>query len=61
LGLDELLHEAATPGGLAAATMRAMDRTGYAMVVAKGIQAGIQQAKRNAKGSAQRSAGKRVL
>jgi pyrroline-5-carboxylate reductase len=61
LGLDELLHEAATPGGIAAATMQAMDRTGYAMVVAKGIQAGIQQAKRNAKDSAPRSTGKRVL
>jgi pyrroline-5-carboxylate reductase len=61
LGLEELLHEAATPGGIAAATMQAMDRTGYAMVVAEGIQAGIQQAERNAKDSAQRSTGKRVL
>jgi pyrroline-5-carboxylate reductase len=61
LGLKELLHEAATPGGIAAATMQAMDRTGYPNVVAKGIQAGIQQAKRNAKDSAQRSTGRRVL
>ncbi len=60
-GLEELLHEAATPRGIAAATMQAMDRTGYAMVVAKGIQAGIQQAKRNAKDSAPRSTCKRVL
>jgi pyrroline-5-carboxylate reductase len=60
LGLEELLREAATPGGIAAATMQAMDRTGYAMVVAKGIQAGIQQAKRNAKDSAPRSTCKRV-
>jgi len=58
LGLDELLHEAATPGGIAAATMQAMDRNGYARVAAKGIQAGIQQAKRNAKGAAQRSTGR---
>jgi len=61
LGLEELLREAATPGGIAAATMQAMDRTGYAMVVAKGIQAGIQQAKRNAKDPAPRSTCKRVL
>ncbi len=46
--LDELLHEAATPGGVAAATMSAMDRAGYARVVAKGLAAGIGQAQRNA-------------
>jgi hypothetical protein len=32
--------------------MQAMDRSCYAMVVGKGIQAGMQQAKRNAKDSA---------
>jgi len=48
--LDELLHEAATPGGTAATTMAAMDRAGYARVVAKGLAAGIGQARRNAKG-----------
>lgn len=47
--LDELLHEAATPGGTAAATMAAMDRAGYARVLAKGLKAGIAQARRNAK------------
>jgi len=47
--LNELLHEAATPGGTAAATMAAMDRAGYARVVAKGLAAGIGQARRNAK------------
>jgi pyrroline-5-carboxylate reductase len=47
--LEELLHEAATPGGTAAATMAAMDRAGYASVVAKGLAAGIGQARRNAK------------
>lgn len=47
--LDELLHEAATPGGTAAATMAAMDRAGYARVVATGLDAGISQARRNAK------------
>jgi pyrroline-5-carboxylate reductase len=49
LELDELLQEAATPGGIAAATMAAMDRAGYARVVAKGLAAGISQARRNAK------------
>jgi len=48
LGLDDLLHEAATPGGIAAATMMAMDRAGYRRVVARGLKAGIQQARRNA-------------
>jgi pyrroline-5-carboxylate reductase len=49
LSLDELLHEAATPGGIAAATMRAMDKAGYRRVVAKGLAAGMAQARKNAK------------
>ena len=48
--LEELLLEAATPGGIAAATMAAMDDAGYARVVARGIRAGVRQARRNAKG-----------
>ena len=48
LELDDLLHEAATPGGIAAATMAAMDQAGYARVVQKGLAAGIAQARRNA-------------
>jgi pyrroline-5-carboxylate reductase len=47
--LDELLAEAATPGGIAAATMVAMDKAGYSTAVAKGIAAGIKRARRNAK------------
>jgi len=47
--LEELLHEAATPGGIAAATMMAMDRAGYGRAVQRGINAGIAQAKKNAK------------
>jgi pyrroline-5-carboxylate reductase len=47
--LAKLLHEAATPGGIAAATMSGMDKSGYARVVAKGLKAGIAQARRNAK------------
>ncbi len=46
--LTRLLHEAATPGGIAAATMLAMDKSGYARVVANGLKAGIAQARRNA-------------
>jgi len=47
--LDDLLHEAATPGGIAAAAMAAMDEGGYARVVEKGIRAGIRRARMNAK------------
>jgi pyrroline-5-carboxylate reductase len=47
--LDELLEEAATPGGIAAATMAAMDRAGYGRAVERGIAAGVKQARRNAK------------
>jgi len=47
--LDDLLREAATPGGIAAATISAMDKAGYAKVVAKGLKAGIEQARQNAK------------
>jgi pyrroline-5-carboxylate reductase len=49
LSLDDLLQEAATPGGIAAATMRAMDRAGYSRAVAKGLAAGIGQARQNAR------------
>jgi len=49
LSLDELLEEAATPGGIAAATMAAMDKAGYGRAVAKGLATGIGQARRNAK------------
>src|SRR5580704_15003809 len=49
LSLDELLEEAATPGGIAAATMAAMDRAGYLRAVARGIRAGVTQAQKNAR------------
>jgi pyrroline-5-carboxylate reductase len=49
-GLEELLREAATPGGIAAATMSAMDASGYARVVEKGIRAGVKRARLNARG-----------
>jgi pyrroline-5-carboxylate reductase len=47
--LNALLHEAATPGGIAAATMDAMDKSGYSKLVAQGLEAGVKQARRNAK------------
>ena len=49
ISLDDLLHEAATPGGIAAATMSAMDAAGYARSVDRGIRAGIKRARSNAK------------
>jgi pyrroline-5-carboxylate reductase len=48
LSVEELLHEAVTPGGIAAASMAAMDKAGYRQAVQRGIQAGITQARRNA-------------
>jgi pyrroline-5-carboxylate reductase len=47
--LEELLLEAATPGGIAAATMAAMDASGYRRAVRDGIRAGVRQARRNAR------------
>jgi pyrroline-5-carboxylate reductase len=47
--LEELLQEAATPGGIAAATMAAMDKAGYARAVQKGIEAGVGRARKNAR------------
>jgi pyrroline-5-carboxylate reductase len=46
--LARLLHEAATPGGIAAATVSAMDKSGYARIVANGLKAGLARARRNA-------------
>jgi pyrroline-5-carboxylate reductase len=47
--LEDLLHEAATPGGIAAATMAAMDRNGYLRTVKRGLEAGLARAQANAK------------
>jgi pyrroline-5-carboxylate reductase len=48
LSVDQLLREAVTPGGIAAASMAAMDKAGYRQAVEKGIKAGISQARSNA-------------
>jgi pyrroline-5-carboxylate reductase len=47
--LDELIQEAATPGGTAAATMQAMDAAGYKRTIEKGLRAGRARARKNAK------------
>lgn len=49
--LESLLHEAATPGGIAATTMEAMDAAGYRRAVDRGVLAGLQRARANAKHS----------
>jgi pyrroline-5-carboxylate reductase len=46
--LDELLHEAATPGGTAAAVMASLDSAGYQRLVEHGLRAGMRQARKNA-------------
>jgi pyrroline-5-carboxylate reductase len=47
--LDALLHEAATPGGIAATVMKAMDDAGHSKIVERGLRAGIARARKNAK------------
>lgn len=47
--IEELLHEAATPGGIAAATMAATDKAGYGRAVDRGIRAGVKQCRHNGK------------
>jgi pyrroline-5-carboxylate reductase len=47
--LDQLLHEAATPGGIAASVMKAMDSSGYERIIRQGLRAGMARARKNAK------------
>jgi pyrroline-5-carboxylate reductase len=49
IGLKTLLDEAATPGGIAAATHKAVAHAGYQRAVAAGLAAGIRQARKNAR------------
>ena len=49
VSLAALLHEAATPGGTAAAVMEAMDRHGYRRAVNNGLAAGLKRARKNAR------------
>ena len=48
ISLDALLHEAATPGGIAASVMDSMNRAGYKKVVERGLAAGLSLARKNA-------------
>lgn len=49
ISLETLLGEAATPGGIAAATQKAVRRAGYHRAVAAGLAAGMKQARKNAR------------
>ena len=48
--LEDLLHEAATPGGISAAVMKTMDDEGFAKAVERGLRAGVARARKNARG-----------
>jgi pyrroline-5-carboxylate reductase len=48
--LDHLLREAATPGGVAATVMAAMNKAGYGQMIEQGLRAGMKRARKNAKG-----------
>jgi len=45
--LESLVEAAATPGGIAATTMAAMDAAGYQKAVGKGVRAGLRRARAN--------------
>jgi pyrroline-5-carboxylate reductase len=49
VALDELLEEAATPGGIAAEVMRTMDDGGYQRIIERGLRAGLKRTRANAK------------
>jgi pyrroline-5-carboxylate reductase len=46
--LEQLMEEATTPGGIAAATIAAADKAGYVRAVRQGIAAGLRRARANA-------------
>jgi pyrroline-5-carboxylate reductase len=47
--LDAALHEAATPGGIAAAVMKSMDDSGYPRIMRRALLAGVRRAQANAR------------
>jgi pyrroline-5-carboxylate reductase len=47
--LEALLHEAATPGGIAAIVMRSMEDSGHARMVRSALRAGVRRARTNAR------------
>ena len=48
LSLDKLLREATTPGGIAAAVRASLNGSGYKRIIARGLRAGVRQARKNA-------------
>ena len=48
--LEDLLEEAATPGGIAATTMAGADAAGYRHAVRQGVLKGLRRARANARG-----------
>jgi pyrroline-5-carboxylate reductase len=49
MSLEELLREAVTPGGIAAAVVSSLDNDGYPTIVARALRAGIKRARKNAR------------
>jgi pyrroline-5-carboxylate reductase len=49
ISLDRLLHEAATPRGIAASVISAMNAAGYRRAIVRGLRAGMVRAQKNAK------------
>jgi pyrroline-5-carboxylate reductase len=45
LPLETLIREAATPGGIAATVMKAMDDAGYYRIIERGVRAGVARAR----------------
>lgn len=48
LPLEKLIHEAATPGGIAATVIKTMDDAGYYRIVERGVRRGVARARANA-------------
>ena len=49
VSLNQLLREAATPGGTAATVLAAMTSAGYESAIARGLRAGITRTKKTAR------------
>jgi pyrroline-5-carboxylate reductase len=49
--LDELLEEAATPGGIAATVRKSLDAEGYQRMLLRALRAGVRRAKQARKGN----------
>ena len=43
--VERLIHEAATPGGIAATVMETEDRAGYRRIIERGLRAGVARAR----------------